>query len=35
MGSYKSLDDQELCSLLQDNDELAYTEIYNRYWKTV
>lgn len=35
MRSYKSLDDQELCSLLRDNDELAYTEIYNRYWKII
>lgn len=29
----KSLTDGELVTLLKDGDDLAFTEIYNRYWK--
>ncbi|MEJ2880178.1 RNA polymerase sigma factor [Pedobacter sp. GR22-6] len=35
MNSYKTFSDTELCSLLKDGDESAYTEIYNRYWQTI
>jgi RNA polymerase sigma-70 factor (family 1) len=33
MGSYHSLTDIELTGLLQQGDVMAFTEIYNRYWK--
>ncbi|WP_316833909.1 RNA polymerase sigma factor [Pedobacter nutrimenti] len=32
MSAYHSKKDEELISLLQTEDELAFTEIYNRYW---
>lgn len=32
MYNYTILDDKELTGLLQNSDELAFTEIYNRYW---
>ena len=32
MYNYTILDDKELTGLLQNGDELAFTEIYNRYW---
>jgi len=32
MHDYTILDDKELTCLLQNSDELAFTEIYNRYW---
>ncbi len=35
MASYKMYNDQQLSALLKDGDELAYTEIYNRYWQTI
>lgn len=35
MNSYKIFSDTELCSLLKEGNEGAYTEIYNRYWQTV
>jgi len=31
MSMYSNLNDQELISLLKEGDEVAYTEIYNRY----
>jgi len=31
--TYNKLDDFELLALLKLNDEAAFTEIYNRYWK--
>ncbi len=31
MRNYKSLDDSELLSFVNDNDQYAFTEIYNRY----
>jgi len=31
MTMYQNLNDQELISLLKEGDEIAYTEIYNRY----
>jgi RNA polymerase sigma-70 factor (family 1) len=30
---HRSLTDQELTALLQNGDQLAFTEIYNRYWE--
>src|ERR1700761_41337 len=33
MYNYNILNDKELIDLLQQDDELAFTEIYNRYWK--
>ncbi len=35
MASYKTYSDFELSTMLKDGDELAYTEIYNRYWQTI
>jgi len=32
MPSYSTYTDQELTALLKQGDELAYTEIYTRYW---
>ncbi|MDP9081786.1 MAG: RNA polymerase sigma-70 factor [Bacteroidota bacterium] len=32
MHNYNILNDQELTGLLQQGDECAFTEIYNRYW---
>ncbi len=32
---YQTMDDGSLISLLHTNDEDAYTEIYNRYWKKI
>lgn len=32
MQAIKSISDNELALLLKDGSELAYTEIYNRYW---
>lgn len=32
---YKSLADLELLSLLKDNDQFAFEELYNRYWKAL
>lgn len=33
VADYKSISDQQLTSLLKEDDELAFTEIYNRHWK--
>lgn len=33
MHSFQSKNDEDLCCLLKNGDELAFTEIYNRYWK--
>jgi RNA polymerase sigma-70 factor (family 1) len=33
MPTYSLLNDSELTELLGSGDELAFTEIYNRYWK--
>lgn len=33
MYLYNSYSDEQLISLLQDSDEGAFTELYNRYWK--
>lgn len=33
MHNYDTLDDWELTDLLKSGDRLAFTEIYNRYWK--
>ena len=33
MVDYSALDDFELLQFLKKDDEHAYTEIYNRYWK--
>lgn len=33
MSTIHLLNDDELTQLLRDGDELAFTEIYNRYWK--
>ncbi|HEX5552132.1 MAG TPA: RNA polymerase sigma-70 factor [Chitinophagaceae bacterium] len=33
MGSYSSYDDASLFSFLKDDDEKAFTELYDRYWK--
>jgi len=33
MYNYNSLDDKEIISMLQFNDEHAFAEIYSRYWK--
>jgi RNA polymerase sigma-70 factor (ECF subfamily) len=33
MTAFAILDDSELLSLLKNNNEGAFTEIYNRYWK--
>ncbi len=30
---YSKLDDNELIDLMKTDDSLAFTEIYNRYWK--
>jgi len=35
MAPVSPLTDPELLSLLKDNDHGAFTEIYNRYWKTL
>ncbi len=35
MFIYKSLADIQLLSLLKDDDQLAFNEIYNRYWKSL
>ena len=32
MSDYQSHTDQQLLSLLQNSDENAFTELYNRYW---
>lgn len=32
MSDYQSHTDQQLLSLLQNSDEQAFTELYNRYW---
>lgn len=32
VSAIKPLDDNDLTNLLQDGDESAFTEIYNRYW---
>ncbi len=32
MPNYNTLDDKELTALLQADDDLAFTELYNRYW---
>lgn len=34
-ASYSKYSDQQLSALLKSGDELAYTEIYNRYWQTI
>ncbi|MDE1191516.1 MAG: RNA polymerase sigma-70 factor [Arachidicoccus sp.] len=31
--TYSSLSDNNLLELLQNSDQIAFTEIYNRYWK--
>jgi RNA polymerase sigma-70 factor (family 1) len=33
MAAYSTYTDQELTALLLQDDEAAYTEIYNRYWE--
>lgn len=33
MNYYYLYDDENLLSLLKQDDELAYTELYNRYWE--
>jgi len=33
MYNYNILNDKELINLMQVNDEFAFTEVYNRYWK--
>ncbi|ATP55673.1 RNA polymerase sigma-70 factor [Pedobacter ginsengisoli] len=33
MKDYSSFSDSQLLSLLREEDHLAFTEIYNRYWK--
>ena len=33
MNRYSKVSEPELISLLKTGDELAFTEIYNRYWK--
>lgn len=33
MNSYQLNDDKNLLRLIADDDELAFTEIYNRYWE--
>ena len=33
MLSYSTYDDKQLLGLLTENDENAFSEIYNRYWK--
>lgn len=33
MKEYHSFSDSQLLSLLREGDHLAFTEIYNRYWK--
>lgn len=35
MDCYSSLDDQELLHRLKAGEENAFTEIYNRYWKSL
>lgn len=35
MHAYGPYNDQDLVALLKQGDELAYTEVYNRYWKTL
>ena len=35
MLTYDSYSDEQLLMLLKDSDEAAFTEIYNRYWKTL
>lgn len=33
MAAYSNLTDQELLGLMSQSDQLAFTELYNRYWK--
>lgn len=33
MKNYQLYDDEKLLMLISDDDELAFSEIYNRYWK--
>lgn len=33
MDNYKPYDDKSLMDLISKGDELAFTELYNRYWK--
>ena len=33
MNAYHLYDDENLLGLLKQDDELAYTELYNRYWE--
>lgn len=33
--NYSGFDDLQLLKLLQEEDELAFAEIYNRYWKRI
>lgn len=33
MAAYSEYSDQKLTSLLKKSDQLAYAELYNRYWK--
>lgn len=33
MAAYSANTDQELLALLKQSDQLAFTELYNRYWK--
>jgi RNA polymerase sigma-70 factor (family 1) len=35
MVAYSALPDPELTTLLKAGDEIAFTEIYNRYWKLI
>nr|WP_121273654.1 RNA polymerase sigma-70 factor [Pedobacter schmidteae] len=35
MTAYNSFKDYELTALLKDGDRTAFTEIYDRYWKTL
>ena len=35
MAAYKLYDDDQLLHLLSEDDERAFSAIYNRYWKTI
>ncbi|MES2456406.1 MAG: RNA polymerase sigma-70 factor [Bacteroidota bacterium] len=35
MTGYSAYTDQELTALLKQGDQVAFTEVYNRYWKTL
>lgn len=35
MSAYSTYSDQELVALLKEGDAVAFTEVYDRYWKTL